>query len=86
MPSVHAQMPCCASQTIASRDTTNRQQSATTSASTLGSPQTSAPVALVLRTYTSVVPSIVPATLAMASRARFEPTPPLFLLNAQFLI
>lgn len=85
VPTVHAQMPCCASPSIAPRDV-SQPQAVTTSAGSLISPQMWAPVALVMRPYASVVPSRVQATLATVSPAPSEPTPPLFLLNAQFLI
>jgi hypothetical protein len=81
---VHAQMPCCASMT-APRDVP-RPGVVTTSAGSLVSPQTWAPVALVMRPYASGSPSRVQATLTTVPTAHPEPTPPIFLLNAQFLI
>ena len=82
---VHAQMPCCASGAqIAQRDALRAQPATFTGYSS--SPQTWAPVAVVVQPGASVVPPRVQATLATASRAHLEPSSPLFLLNAQFLI
>ena len=80
---VHAQMPCCAGR-IAQGDA-SRVQPATFSGYS-SSPQTWAPVAVVVQPGASVVPPRVQATLATASRAHLEPSSPIFLLNAQFLI
>ena len=80
---VHSQMPCC-EPTIAPRDA--RLQPVTAAGSLL-LPQTWAPVAVVeLHGASDFLSPRVQATLATASSAHSEPDPPLFLLNAQFLI
>lgn len=86
VPTVHAQMPCCASPSFAPRDVSPSRAVTTLSAGSLTSPRMWAPAALVTWSHASVSPSRVQATLATASTAHPEPTPPLFLLNAQFLI
>lgn len=82
---VHAQMPCCAGASFAQRDAL-RSHPATFAGYSSPSPQTWVPPAVVVQAGTSVVPPRVQATLATASRAHHEPSSPLFLLNAQFLI
>lgn len=82
---VHAQMPCCAEPTFSPSDALRLLPA--TFAGLSSSPQTWVPVAVVERPGTfEVSPPRVQATLTIASRAHHEPTPPLFLLNAQFLI
>ncbi|HUP61937.1 MAG TPA: hypothetical protein VNA69_16135 [Thermoanaerobaculia bacterium] len=83
---IHAQMPCCAmTNSFAPRDAM-RLQPATFAGSTSPLPQMWAPVAVVARPGAPVVPPRVQTTLDTALEARHEPSPPLFLLNAQFLI
>lgn len=83
---IHAQMPCCAvPSSIAPRDL-SRVQPATLAGSTSLMPQTWAPVAVVVRPGAQAIPSRVQATLVTVTDAHHEHSPPLFLLNAQFLI
>src|SRR5688572_27852821 len=83
--SVHTQMPCCAESTLAARDAVRLLPA--TSAGSVPAPQTWVPVAVVVQPGTlDFIPPRVPATVATASSAHQEPDPPLFLLNAQFLI
>jgi hypothetical protein len=86
-PTVRSQMPCCDAETsIAPRDTVVSLQPTTFAGFSSPQPQMWAPVALVVRTGAAVLPSRVLATLATVSSAHPEPFPPIFLLNAQFLI
>ena len=82
---VHMQMPCCTESSFAPRDAVRPLPA--TSAGSVPSPQMWAPVAVVeLPGASGFIPPRVQATLAIASSAHHEPSPPLFLLNAQFLI
>jgi hypothetical protein len=82
---VHMQMPCCSESTLAPRDAVRPLPA--TSTGSVPSPQMWAPVAVVdLPGASGFLPPRVQATLPIASTAHHEPSPPLFLLNAQFLI
>lgn len=83
-PVAHAQMPCCEGQTSIARSSALRLQTVTFAGFSF-SPQLCDPVALVARTGASA-PAGVQAARATVSAALHEPSPPLFLLNAQFLI
>lgn len=84
-PSVHTQMPCCDESSLAPREAVRLLPA--TSAGSVPPPQTWAPVAVVEQPGAlDFIPPRVQATLATASSAHHEPHPPLFLLNAQFLI
>lgn len=85
VPTAHAQMPCCAP-SFAPRDAARPQVATTSPAGSLISPQMWAPAALVTWSIATDSSLRVQATLATASKALLEPTPPIFLLNAQFLI
>src|SRR6185436_7836102 len=86
VPTVHAQMPCCApSDTFVPKDDT-RQQPASFAGSTSLLPQKWAPVAVVTRLGAGFAPARVQTTHDTVIQAHPEPSPPLFLLNAQFLI
>lgn len=83
---IHAQMPCCAGATSFARGDSLRLPPASF-AGLSSPPQMWVPVAVVERSGASLQsPPRVQATLTTASAARHEPHPPLFLLNAQFLI
>ena len=83
-PTVHAQMPCCQGESsIASREPLRVRPA--TFASNAPSPQSAAVLAQHATAFT-VAPARVPAKLAAGQTAQHEPSPPLFLLNAQFLI
>ena len=85
-PSVHAEMPCCApSATFVPRDDT-RQQPATVASATSLLPQKWAPVAMVAPRSAQFSSPHVQTARDTVLRAHPEPSPPLFLLNAQFLI
>lgn len=82
---LNAQMPCCApGASFAPSDALRLQPAAFAGYSSL--PQTWVPVAVVAQPGTVSLPPRVQATLTTASRAHREPSSPLFLLNAQFLI
>jgi len=82
---MHAQMPCCAQTSFAPREAVSLQPAVF--AGLFPPPQTLVPVVVVAQYGTADLhPSRVQATLTTASPALHEPTPPLFLLNAQFLI
>lgn len=84
-PAVHSQMPCCGVESsFAPRDAVGLRPASFAGLST--SPQTWVPVALVERPGAEMFPSRVQATLATVSRARHEPSSPIFLSNAQLLI
>ena len=86
MPSVHAEMPCCApSTTFVPRDDT-RQQPATVAGATSLLPQKWAPVAAVAQRSAQFSSPRVQTARDTVLLAHPEPSPPLFLLNAQFLI
>ncbi len=79
--SVYAPMPCCDESTIAPREAVRILPAM--SAGLVAA----APVAVFALPDTSnLVPARVPVTHVIASSAHHEPDPPLFLLNAQFLI
>ena len=85
-PTVQTQMPCCSQPSLAPRDALRSLPA--TSAGSIPSPQVWAPAAVV---ESSGAPGFAPpprvqATLTTASVAPSEPRPPIFLLNAQFLI
>jgi hypothetical protein len=84
-PTVHTQMPCCVDPSIAPRDAV-RLQPATSAGSTLSPPTWASGAVVEQPGATQVSPPRVQATLATVSLAHHEPSPPLFLLNAQFLI
>lgn len=83
-PTVHSQMPCCDVPSVAPRDLVRVQPA--TFAGLSPSPQPWASVAVVMQPDASPSSSRVQATLATVTLAHYEPSPPLFLLNAQFLI
>lgn len=85
-PAVHSQMPCCSVEpSFVPRDAIRLQPA--TSAGPFLSPPTWAPVAVVAGPGADgFLPPRVQATLTTVSTAHHEPPPPLFLLNAQFLI
>lgn len=76
--SIHAPMPCCDESTVTPREAVRILPPI--SAGLVAA----APVAVI--EVPDPVPARVPAAHASASAERFEPDPPLFLLNAQFLI
>jgi hypothetical protein len=76
--SVYAPMPCCDESTIAPREAVRILP--VMSAGLVAA----APVAVI--ELPDPVPAHAPVTHAIASSAHLEPDPPLFLLNAQFLI
>jgi hypothetical protein len=79
---MHAEMPCCAtSDAVVPRDDT-RQQQAISAAFTSLLPQP----AMAARLDAEVTPARVQRIYTTAAQAHPEPSPPLFLLNAQFLI
>lgn len=85
-PAVHSQMPCCTGQTSIAPGEITRVRPATYAGFNL-QPQTWAAAAVVAGAGASELsPARVPATLATGLFALREPSPPLFLLNAQFLI
>ena len=86
-PSIHAQMPCCESETsIAPRDAVRLLPASSSAGFATPTSQTWAAVAVVERSGATDFPSRVAATLATDTAAHHEHSPPLFLLNAQFLI
>jgi hypothetical protein len=81
--SMHAQMPCCETTSITPNDFV-RVQSGTSSAGLIvHAPVQAALVATTDATMTAPRPRV---QHPVASPVLLEPTPPLFLLNAQFLI
>lgn len=85
VPAVHTQMPCCDGPSYAPRQAARVQPA--TFAGLFESSNAPAPVDVVAQP--APFPSIPPrvqATLTTVSDAHHEPLPPLFLLNAQFLI
>jgi hypothetical protein len=80
--SIHASMPCCAGETSMSRSDAMRVQQTTAPAA----PRVHAtqPVTIIATATSTHAPALrrEPPRLV----ARHEPSPPLFLLNAQFLI
>lgn len=82
VPSMHAEMPCCAtSDAVAPRDDTREQPAASTISISL-LPHS----AVVARLGGEAAPARVPATHDTVVHATPDPSPPLFLLNEQFLI
>ncbi|HEV7241556.1 MAG TPA: hypothetical protein VGQ36_20155 [Thermoanaerobaculia bacterium] len=80
-PSVHREMPCCAESSMVSRDPDPARVVPATSAGSVP------PVAVVESPDTSdSIQPRVHTTLVLASSTHHQPDPPLFLLNAQFLI
>lgn len=82
--SIHALMPCCAGESNMSRNEPVREERSTSTAARVSTPQPP-PVAAVIATLAAPP---APATRFEETRiaSRHEPSPPLFLLNAQFLI
>jgi len=85
-PTLHAEMPCCATQpAFAPQDAVRLQPAMVAGLRSI--PQGWAPDVLVERSFTTVTSSPrVQTTLDTASLTLREPAPPLFLLNSQFLI
>lgn len=77
-PSVYAPMPCCDESTVTPREAVRILPAM--SAGLVAA----APVAAIV--VPDAVPARVPVAQASASSAHYEPDPPIFLLNAQFLI
>jgi hypothetical protein len=82
VPLVHAQMPCCAPGASIGAGDVTRTQPATVAGSV------SLPLAwnVVARLGGNDSPTLVAVARDTAAAATQEPSPPLFLLNAQFLI
>jgi hypothetical protein len=80
--SMHAAMPCCAGTASMSRSESTRLPAATTTAQV----QTPAPAKAVVTIATNTAPMRVTSHRSAPSPAHHEPSPPLFLRNAQLLI
>jgi len=80
--SIHASMPCCAGEASMSRSDAMRVEHSTSAAARVHVPPP------VLAVATLVKQPAAPALRPEATRVltRHDPSPPLFLLNAQFLI
>jgi len=78
-PAMHAQMPCCAGETSMTPREPVRVQPATFAAFASNPLHAMAPVVV-------VQPAAISFTPDATSSSHHEPSPPLFLLNAQFLI
>lgn len=84
---VHAQMPCCAGHTSSLSPRGDERQPATLAAGSSTSPLKWAPAIDVAFARSSCSSSLRADAVATVSQARFlEPSPPLFLQHAQFLI
>lgn len=82
--SMHAQMPCCAGEASVAREESPRLPKA---AGVSPAPRIWVPVAIVARAgATCITAPRVQAVRDHDAISRHEPSPPLFLLNAQFLI
>ncbi|HYH09013.1 MAG TPA: hypothetical protein VEK11_18310 [Thermoanaerobaculia bacterium] len=78
--SIHAQMPCCAGESsMASREASPAHPATF-------APRATAPVAVVALPCDVPPAPRIQRTELVADRTPHEPAPPLFLLNAQFLI
>lgn len=76
--SVYAPMPCCDESTVTPREAVRILPAMSAGLAA------AAPVAVIV--VPDAVPARVPVAHAGASSAHYEPDPPIFLLNAQFLI
>jgi hypothetical protein len=83
-PAVHAQMPCCESTAITPRDVIRLQT--VTASSTGVTVQAPPALAAVVQSAQPIATPRMHVQHPVASAILVEPTPPLFLLNAQFLI
>lgn len=77
--SLHRDMPCCDEPTVSSRETVQLLPATP-------APHSAAVPVAVLDAPAHTAPPRVRPTFAVASFAHHDPAPPLFLLNAQFLI
>lgn len=80
--SIHASMPCCAGEDSMSRSDAMRVEHSTAAVARVHVPPP------VIAVVTTVAQPAAPAFRREATRVltRHDPSPPLFLLNAQFLI